>query len=187
MITILKLGGSLLELADLRHRLQRLVHYEAIAGRVLILVGGGKIVEAVRVYDQVHQLSNVQTHWLCVELMNQTAQLLAAILVDYPLVSRVSQLQQWLEGGSSRMAIVSPSAFYSPALNVNQLPENWDTTSDSISVLLASKTKATELILLKSTETGAQQEPLLDGEFQLQVEKFGINWRIVNLRDPKYA
>ncbi len=194
MITVVKLGGSLLDLPDLRARWQRFVQVEHLTGRLLLIVGGGNIVEAVRHYDSIHRLSQVQSHWLCVDLMNSTAQLLSQVLRGVTVLTQPEQLDDWIiEQNESSMklsvnplAIVAPSAFYNRELRSESLPIGWETTSDAISGLLASVVSATQLILLKSTQASSETLPLLDETFRAQWSE-KITWRTVNLRSEKYG
>jgi aspartokinase-like uncharacterized kinase len=184
MTVVLKLGGSLLDLPDLKQRLLRLIAQEYSNRPVLFLVGGGQIVDAVRHYDSIHHLQTEPTHWLCVELMNSTAAMVQQ-LCDWPLLSESRMLAKWLQARPTALpkpAIVAPSAFYSPQLNSPALPLSWDSTSDSIAALLAQIVAATELVMLKSTdEASTSDEPLWDKVFESVVPPGGTV-RVVNLR-----
>jgi 5-(aminomethyl)-3-furanmethanol phosphate kinase len=187
MTVVFKLGGSLLDLPDLKQRLQRVIKDDYADSPVLILVGGGRIVDAVRYYDSIHHLDIQASHWLCVDLMNSTSGIFQ-MLSGWPLLSDDGMLKEWLRLNStflnlSSPAIVAPSAFYSPKLNATALPISWQCTSDSIAALLARLASATELVMLKSTDAAsASDEPLLDGAFSLAVPA-GLKVRVVNLRN----
>lgn len=58
-------------------------------------------------------------------------------------------------------AIVAPDAFYSQTINASSLPLSWQTTSDSISALLATQVHAEQLILLKSVDPPTELVELL--------------------------
>jgi len=186
---VIKLGGSLLDLPDLRDRLSLFLNELQPRLPSLVLVGGGGIVEAVRAYNRLWQLNETDCHWLSVRLMNSTANLLKLLFPDWALIESPLALADWLSQAKNEIldqspqselssaavsseksgilgtkskcqpAIVAPDAFYSPVLNSDALPKNWDTTSDSISALLARLVEAEELILLKSTL--APSEPFL--------------------------
>lgn len=194
MISVIKLGGSLLDLPDLDARWNQFLEVEQLHGIVLLIVGGGNIVEAIRFYDSIHSLDSVQSHWLCVDLMNSTAALLSLLLKDVAVIHQANQLDSWLQdhgnldgqhGSRCHSAIIAPSAFYSRELRSDQLPQSWDTTSDSISALLARIVGAKQLILLKSTDEELSKEPLLDRTFGSSFAD-KISWRTVNLRAAKY-
>jgi aspartokinase-like uncharacterized kinase len=187
MTVVFKLGGSLLDLPDLKQRIQRVINDDYSGSPVLILVGGGRIVDAVRYYDSIHHLDIQASHWLCVDLMNSTAGIFQ-MLSGWPLLNDDGMLVDWLQFNSTSLylkspAIVAPAAFYSQKLNAVALPVSWQCTSDSIAALLARLVSATELVMLKSTEAAdASDEPLLDEAFSLAVPA-GLKVRVVNLRN----
>ncbi len=205
MVRIIKLGGSLLDLPDLASRLQRLIQSQPDSETLLILVGGGKIVDAVRHYDQIHSIDNTASHWLCVDLMHSTAQLLQAVVPDLPLLADNRELSSFVSAETKgaetkgaeteavvasevkKVAIVSPRCFYSTTINAQALPIGWQTTSDSIGALLATMLRADELILLKSTDAGRadvqdnMEQSLTDEAFDSVVPEW-LKVRIVNLR-----
>ena len=203
-IRVIKLGGSLLDWPTLRERLPEFLQSLNPPGPALMLVGGGAVVEAVRHYDQLQSLDQVECHWLCVELMNSTARLLQLLFPDFALIDDSAALDRWISacgrgggvdqrGGSPASAeqpspagptaIVTPSAFYSRDLHSDALPVGWETTSDSISLLLAHNSGATELVLLKSAAAQpGRLATLVDGSFKHH-RPAGLKVSIVNLRD----
>lgn len=201
MVRVVKLGGSLLDLPDLASRLKRFIDSQPNSRALLILVGGGKIVDAVRYYDQIHSIDPTTSHWLCVDLMHSTAQLLQALVPEFPLVADACELRSFVSTESKpivdsetrRVAIVSPLSFYSRTLNTQSLPVGWQTTSDSISAFLATMLRADELILLKSIDESQvdgqskqvqqfnQKQSITDEAFPAVVPEW-LKVRIVNLR-----
>lgn len=185
MLRVVKVGGSLLDWPELHGRLRSYIHQLSPLDSTLILVGGGKVVDAIREYDRIHSLDPMDCHWLCVDLMHSTAHLLGMMFPGWLILDSPQALGGWLirirNFGSQahEAAIVSPKAFYSRVLNSERLPVSWDTTSDSISALLASLVEADELVLLKST---LHSNDLVDSTF----EKFhatNLNVRLENFRE----
>jgi 5-(aminomethyl)-3-furanmethanol phosphate kinase len=161
---VIKLGGSLLNCPDLASRFTawHAVQQEAIN---LLVVGGGDLVEAIRVLDRQHGLDKQLAHWLCVELMDATAKVAAEILHVGEVLNSPTELQAWLDDHRDRrwscppLAIVQPSAYYTQRLaqvSGCTLPEDWRTTSDSIASWLATCCQADELVLLKSCAAPVQ-------------------------------
>ena len=197
MVRVIKLGGSLLDLPDLTARLREFIDSQPNSGALLIVVGGGKIVNAVRDYDLIHSIDPVASHWLCVDLMHSTAQLLQALLPEFPFLADTCELSSFVSEESdsdadvdsvvTKAAIVSPLSFYSRTLNAQSLPVGWQTTSDSISAFLATMLRADELILLKSTDESKvdgqdnREQSLTDEAFSSVVPEW-LKVRIVNLR-----
>jgi aspartokinase-like uncharacterized kinase len=191
-IRVLKLGGSLLDWPAFPKRLAELIHEHGSSGAHLIVVGGGAVVDAVRFYDDIHSLDPVAVHWLSVELMNSTTKLAQMIFSSGQLLDSAESLSRWLDEVLSRgedyaithgtpVAFVCPSAFYSWELNADALPTNWDTSSDSISALLARLIDADELWLIKSVDAVSNTDGLVDPAFKRALPE-GVTLRIVNLR-----
>jgi len=187
---VVKLGGSLLELPDLDARTHRwLAEHPARVN--LFVVGGGAIVQSVRNLDQIHALDSNFAHWTCIDLMNATARIAAQLFTDFQQLVTPNQLAYFLKTGSAkpRDAIVHVRAFYHPGRTDLQLPESWDTTSDSLAALLATDVHADELVLLKSVTpsnqfdgpVGWSQAGLVDSAFPALVAQIPTV-KIVNLR-----
>lgn len=151
---VLKLGGSLLDIPDLDHRLQRWLRQDP-AQVNLIVVGGGEIVEAVRAMDRIHALDHAFVHWLCVDLLSHTMHLAIRVLTGVEAIRSETQLQEIIECLPTPpvTACVDVRTFYRRGLSNFGLPENWNTTSDSIAAALALLVDADELVLLKSRRT----------------------------------
>lgn len=210
---VIKLGGSLLDWAELPEAINGFVQKLPSGQPTLVMVGGGAVVDAVRNYDRLHHFPDQETHWCCVELMESTASLLHWLFPQWQRLSSPKALRQWLDNAANSdretslaegreadaarpLAIVSPAAFYGRNLDADALPENWNTTSDSIAALLATKLDAKELILLKSTGSDVDISPsdranclqtladatLVDANFCAALPQT-TKLRLVNLRD----
>jgi 5-(aminomethyl)-3-furanmethanol phosphate kinase len=183
---VYKLGGSLLDLADLPARLQRLLDQEQTSSDLaLFVVGGGLIVDAVRHYDAIHKLPTEASHWLCVDLMNSTAEILCQ-LTGWQVIRKHQELCNclWDEKSTSNLTrrIVAPSSFYSRTTNATALPISWQSTSDSIAACLANLVNANELVMLKSADhTSEDNNSLVDEAFSAVVGS-QMKFRFVNIR-----
>jgi aspartokinase-like uncharacterized kinase len=182
---VVKLGGSLLDLADLADRIQRWLATQPTRSNVFV-VGGGALAEAVRAADRVHKLDEVVAHWLCIRAMSITAEL-AATLLDWPIVYDLSTLKH--EAPPCCVFDVYPFLKdVEPTLPGKRLPHGWHVTSDSIAARVAEVLSADELVLLKSTlplgpldlATAAAQN-LVDPWFP-QAARSLVRIRVVNLR-----
>lgn len=150
MIRVVKVGGSLLDLPDLSHRLQQWLASQPRAHNVLI-AGGGPLVEQVRQWNRACGVDETAAHWMCVDLLTVTAHLLHAWLPEIPLVESDGLLCQRV--GSDGATIFGPAPWMrhaEPGLPGVWLPTSWDTTSDSIAGRLAVALRADEFVLLKS-------------------------------------
>lgn len=148
---VLKLGGSLLDLPDLRRRIDDvLLHYRRFP--LLLVVGGGAAADLVRDWDRRHELGDEIAHRLALETMTLNARCVAAVINDAELVESPQQWAACRERG--RVGIVNAAEFV-PTLERTTgqtLPQNWDVTSDSISAWIAGWMQADRLVLLKSVD-----------------------------------
>ena len=170
-VRVVKVGGSLLNVQNLGGRLARWLSMQPTAVNLLV-VGGGGLVDTVRDLDSKHRFDPEFVHWHCVELLDKTAAILSELLpqsLEHRLIRKRDELRLYLDSvdkNASSVAVVSPAAFYFREASEKLLPSSWSTTTDSISALLAIRTSATELVLLKSAEppsVGSGGEPVEDG------------------------
>ena len=147
---VLKLGGSLLDQADLIARFRQWLTRQEPAERLLI-VGGGDLAESIRRADRLHGLGDEASHWLSVRTMAIHAEMLKALLPEARWCASVRSLMN--QAASPGLVIVDPWYFVhdeEPKLSPTPLPASWDVTSDSIAARLTSLVGAEELTLLKS-------------------------------------
>ena len=199
---VVKLGGSLLEVPDLKLRLERWVDSTPKKYRLWI-VGGGRVVDDLREKWSEGNLESAEAHWKAISTMDDHGRMVAGWF-GWPVVKMADQ---WL---SSVRQIASDSQLDdldAGPLNVcvlvhdwmreNQklLPIGWDVTSDSIALAIALNAHATTLKLLKSTEAETQdvntlvENGYLDSHFatlaasvdpDLLPEMLGVNFRSGN-------
>lgn len=146
---VVKLGGSLLECADLGERLRVWLQRQPAAAR-LIVVGGGALADVVRAYDRTHGLPAADAHWLAVRTMGLNARLVHGLLPEAPLVERLEELPFVPPAGAAWL--FDPWHFLRnvDSRRADPLPPDWHVTSDSIAARLAEHVGAAELVLLKS-------------------------------------
>jgi aspartokinase-like uncharacterized kinase len=188
-VRVIKLGGSLFDLADLAARFDAWHQRQPAAADVLVC-GGGKIVDTLADWDQLHGLGPTVSHWMCVRAMALNAAWLAAILPRAELCPRWTTAL--VAAADGRLAVLDPWQFVhedDPRFSREPLPVSWDVTSDSISARLATLLEASELVLLKS-ELPAVACSRDEGSSSGYVDKFFAQAahdlarvRCVNLRD----
>lgn len=131
---VVKIGGSLLSWPGWPAAVADLL--AETAGRRLVVVGGGPVVDGLRAIDAAAPQPAEAMHWLAIEAMGLTARLVAQSL-RLPLVTSpaglpagVLDVPSWLRGDTS-------------------LPGGWHVTSDSIAAVAAVAGGA-GLLLVKS-------------------------------------
>jgi aspartokinase-like uncharacterized kinase len=173
---VVKVGGSLYDLPDLKSRLVAFLTALSAPDRLLV-PGGGAAADAVRAWDRTHGLGETASHWLALRACTLNAHFLAALL-GAAVVERPRH--------GAGLAVLDPLAFLlaDPAT----LPESWAATSDSVAALAAAAVGA-ELVLLKSvtippalTWREAAAAGHVDALLPGLIERHGLRVRVVNLR-----
>lgn len=188
---MVKVGGSLFSLRHLSKALQQWLDENSDVGTVNVLIaGGGAFADAIRQADELHELGAETSHWLCVDLLSESAKLLAALMPTTTIVDRADTIRSF-QGGMRRIDVVfDPARFMrdeEPRLGGFSLPRDWGTTSDSIAGRLAAFLRTDELVLMKSTDANvldrseAIAQGLVDPHFADATQSLRkVRW--VNLR-----
>jgi aspartokinase-like uncharacterized kinase len=188
--TVVKVGGSLYDLPDLRTRLRTWLA-QLDADKVLLVPGGGATADAIRHLDRVHQLGEEASHWLAIQALSVNARFLQVLLPDAPLITDDSESRFAYASGSELYLLDALPFFVADEARPDHLPHCWEVTSDSLAVRVATLLDAQELVLLKSagsaghTWSAAWHDGLLDPHFGDAMRKApaGMQVRIVNLRN----
>ncbi|QPK64138.1 uridylate kinase [Methylomonas sp. LL1] len=139
MITVIKLGGSLLEASVLPACLDAVERYP---GKILIVPGGGVFAEQVRIAQKRWGFDDLAAHRMAILAMRQMALLFNSLKPQFGLFDSVAK-SACLEN----TGIWSPSL---PDLERAGIAASWDITSDSLAAWLADQVEADRLILVKS-------------------------------------
>jgi len=185
-LVVYKLGGSLLDLADLGERLKTLWSSRPHDERRLLIVGGGKFADVVREWDERFQLGDEDAHELAVMSLGLSESLIDRMI---PRLVPIQDFQDALGLDEGETGLVSVAELLEVGEEAGEfVPRNWEFTTDSISAWIAGLIEAKELILLKSTDCGEQvtvsklqSEGKLDGEFaHFRPPGTTVDW--INLR-----
>src|SRR5271165_6682129 len=139
-LTVIKVGGSLLDWAELPVRLTGFLDSRRLqlpSERLILIVGGGSAADLVRRLDKTHGLGDQTAHILALHALDLTAVLMAAILPRSRPVDRIEALSvAWDEG---MVPILAPRPILAAIdrAGLNPLPSTWDVTSDSIAAWIA--------------------------------------------------
>ncbi len=140
---VVKFGGSLFDVPGLQQLWQSWLQRQEPAANIVI-AGGGTLVDSIRTWQCANGLDDAFCHWLSIDAMSLSAQWLHHLLVDAQWTRNIDDLKSCELG-----TLVFDVADW--IRTVNDLPDSWDVTSDSISACLAQSLSAHELVLLKSS------------------------------------
>ncbi len=182
---VIKLGGSLLDWPELPAAFSRWLERQTPAQNIVI-VGGGKIVDALRELDRVGSLGEEAAHWLAIEGMSLTAALAVELLAGATLVRDIGDLK-CADGAGVRILDVV-DFMRKDAESEDSLPCTWSVTSDSIAARVAQRIEAFELVLLKSASParGSTRKELADTGYldaYFPQASLRLPLRAVNLRN----
>lgn len=171
-VRIVKLGGSLLTMPNLKQKFQKWLH-ENPHPLTLIIVGGGPVVDAVRQVHLANPLSEEFAHWVCMDLLQHTARIAHQVLGNVDLIETMADLQQSLSDSNVNsttpiIAVVQVAICFARENPNMGLPESWDVTSDSLAAAFCNMVAAEELVVMKSCDApndGSDLESLADFGF----------------------
>ncbi len=148
---VVKLGGSLLDRPDLGAALAKWLSDQTPDRQIVLLVGGGKYVDSLREYQRRFTISDEAAHWLAIELLDATSNLVGQLLPEMPAVATIEEIGQ----SDSPTVRIVPSNWLRK--DESQQPGTplgvgWRVTSDSIAARLAEILGAERLTLLKSRD-----------------------------------
>jgi aspartokinase-like uncharacterized kinase len=140
---IVKLGGSLARDRQFARWIEAVRQGKS---GVIIVPGGGPFADCVRDAQMYMRFSDAAAHRMALLAMEQYAIACASSFPDVLLLSDEAQLRLIGEG---RIACWLPSRM---ALGADDLPQNWQVTSDSLAAWLALRLDASALVVVKSVD-----------------------------------
>jgi aspartokinase-like uncharacterized kinase len=170
-IHVVKIGGSLLQLPELGDGLRDWFDEEGRRfpdAHFVAIVGGGKLVDALRDFDRLHDLGDELAHWLAIDLMEINTRVVRRVWPEAVLVSEWESLNGRLKSpGRTLFAATEFLKGVEPDKPGIRLPASWAVASDSIAGRLAVVLGAERLILLKRwlpKGVGNRVSPPTEGE-----------------------
>lgn len=140
---VVKIGGSLTHTPDLGRWLDAIATVKT--ARVVVVPGGGPFADAVRDAQRKLGFSDEAAHEMALRAMEQYALMLCAFNSAFVAAGSETGIETTLRAG--KVPVWLPV----PMLGGRQdVPTNWDTTSDSLAAWLANKLNARRLVLVKS-------------------------------------
>ncbi|HIF33325.1 MAG TPA: hypothetical protein EYG57_05660 [Planctomycetes bacterium] len=153
-VRVVKVGGSLFDFEGLVPALREWIDTQSPATHILI-AGGGPFTDVVRQIDDRFSIGSVNSHWMCVRLLDCTTRMMVLLLPEADLVTRFEELEIYCQYNEGRIVAFSCEQFLQqldPQAKEEQLPQDWSVTTDSIAARLSSAIDADELVLLKSCD-----------------------------------
>ncbi len=145
-LLVVKLGGSLLTRPRWPEEIESLV--SGLQRPLLLIVGGGAVVDGLRAIDAAAARPPALMHRLAIDAMRLTAVIVAESL-SLPIVTTTD--------GGRATAILDVAAWL--ATHAVALPEDWTVTSDSLAAAVAATVDA-DLLLIKSVPPPAATDDL---------------------------
>jgi aspartokinase-like uncharacterized kinase len=176
MISVVKLGGSLLSTQVLRQCLRKITQLE---GRNVVVPGGGVFADQVRAAQRDWAFDDAAAHAMAILAMQQMALLIKSLRAELPIGCSAQ-----IVTGSEQGAIWSPEL---RELDQAGIPASWSVTSDSLAAWLAKRIKADRLILVKSCAVpnhasiqDLQSLGIVDAAFDQFVDASAFTTTIIN-------
>jgi aspartokinase-like uncharacterized kinase len=145
-LLVVKLGGSLLTRPRWPEEIELLV--SRLQRPLLLIVGGGAVVDGLRAIDAAAARAPALMHRLAIDAMRLTAAIVAESL-SLPIVTTTD--------GDHAAAILDVASWL--ANHAVPLPEDWTVTSDSLAAAVAAAIDA-DLLLIKSAPPPAATDDL---------------------------
>jgi aspartokinase-like uncharacterized kinase len=182
-LTIVKLGGSLIGMPELRAWLAAIA---GMAGPRLVVPGGGPFADAVRRTQEKLGFDDLVAHRMAILAMQQYGLLLAALEPRLRLAESEADLWGLLEGEGAGVWL--PWAMIG---RDDAIPPSWEITSDSLALILATRLGARRLWLVKAGEVPPGEHAaeelarigLVDATFPGLLAAFQGEARIVHVKE----
>ena len=143
-LTVIKLGGSLMRSTELSYWLEN-IESVSLHSNVVIVPGGGEFADLVRNTQKERQFDDYVAHQMALLAMCQYGYLLNGMNKKLRIIEDMALFPSYF--GKNLPLLWIPMSLIN---NDSDIAANWDFTSDSISLWLATKLCATRLVLVKS-------------------------------------
>lgn len=145
---VFKIGGRILEKQlNINSTISQLnqLYRDKTLEKILLIPGGGSYANFIRYLDKTLDLGDDLSHWMAIHSMNYNGKLLGKKFSELTCVETLKKLNN----SKSIFAIFLP---YETLRREDELPHNWDVTSDSITLYIAYKLGLQECFLIKDVD-----------------------------------
>lgn len=141
-ITVVKLGGSYAASPQLTRWLEAIAN---LAGRVVLVPGGGPFADAVRDAQRTMRFGDGAAHVMAMLAMEQYAMALADLRPALKPARSMAAIRRACAAAEVPVWCPVPMA-----LRDSSIPQSWDITSDTLALWLAARLRAGRVILVKA-------------------------------------
>lgn len=157
MEAVIKVGGSLAEDPQKLKALCQMLHNLAKTHAILVVPGGGKLADVVRILDKKLKLSSKVSHRMAILAMDQFGLLLSHFIRDSCIFYRLANAKKLVEDRITPIFLPSKLMF-----KEDPLENSWDVTSDSIAAYVAGRVQAEKLVLVTDVDGIFTNDPKKD-------------------------
>ena len=145
---IFKIGGKILENStNIESTISQLtqLYEEKVLQKIIIVPGGGSYANFIRRIDDELKLGDDLSHWMAIYSMNQNG---IELKRKFPELECIEDLKEF-QDSNKNFSIFLP---YNYLRNNDNLPHNWDVTSDSIAYYVADQLQFNQCFLVKDID-----------------------------------
>jgi dihydroneopterin aldolase len=180
---VVKLGGSVVRSGELHAWLDVIAQG---AGRVVVVPGGGALAAEVRASQTTLGFGDEAAHRMALLAMDQLAWAVGGLRSGFEVCDTEQMLRDALDCN-----LVGVWAPYALVANRTDIPPSWTVTSDSLSLWLAGRLKASACIIIKSirrqgTAASAEQltrDGVVDEAFPVMLRESGVRTYLLGQGD----
>ncbi|MDY6769493.1 MAG: hypothetical protein SVU88_00815 [Candidatus Nanohaloarchaea archaeon] len=145
MPAVVNIGGATIDDPELLDTVME--ELEGLQEDVLVVPGGGTLVDRVRAIDRSHDLSDGTAHWAAIRCMDITAAVVADRSDRFRAVTSVEGVEAaWADDATP---VLRPHGILREH---DPLPASWDATSDAIAGWIAAHLGIETVVLLKRVD-----------------------------------
>ena len=145
---LFKIGGSVLENKNLLESTISQItplHEESAVKRIVIIPGGGSYANLIREIYKIADIGDELAHWMAIYTLNFNGKRLSRLYPNFKLIEEINDILH-----SSRIICIFLPFRYLE--KTDELPHNWNVTSDSIALFIAYKLGLKEVFLVKDID-----------------------------------
>lgn len=153
-IVVVKVGGSIASQPLKLHALCIKLSELSKKRKLVVVPGGGEFADTVRQLDQRFHLSEKAAHRMAILGMDQYGLLLVDLIPDSTAVVNLEETENALSMG--KVPVFLPSALL---FMEDPLENSWEITSDCIALYLATRMKASKVLLVTNVDGIYSSDP----------------------------